>query len=122
MKINVQSRGFKLSKSLYRRVNAKLRRILHRYGDQITHADVMLQDVNGPKGGEDMKCLINIRVSKSKSIVVQETAADLYDAVNTCAQRVTRTIERHFDRSRRQSRRREKGYLLRSADESMQPI
>lgn len=106
MKVRVQSRGFKLSKALYSRVNSKLRFILSRYGSHIRQAEVMLVDVNGPKGGEDMRCLVNIRVNNSKSIVVHQTASDLYDAINACAHRVKQTMERHFDRARRVSRKR----------------
>ena len=106
MKINIQSRGFKLSKASYGRVKSKLYRVLNRYDNRIRHAEITLSDVNGPKGGEDMKCLINIRVNKSKSIVVQETAVDIYDAINSCTQRVKRVVERHFVRTRRISRRR----------------
>lgn len=105
MKVKIQSRGFKLTKALYNQVNSKLNLLLSRYGNQIRQAEVILLDVNGPKGGEDMRCLINIKVNKSKSIVVQETAADLYDAINSCAQRVRRTAERHFSRARRLNRR-----------------
>ena len=105
MNLRVKSRGFKLTRALYNRVNNKLDRIFSRYGDQIRGAEVTLQDVNGPKGGEDMKCLVTIKLNKSKSIVVQEQAANLYDAINMCAQRITLTMERHFKRTQRLSRR-----------------
>lgn len=106
MKLRVKSRGFKVTKALYNRVNAKLYRVFSRYGDQIRGAEVTLQDVNGPKGGEDMRCLVTIRLNKSKSIVVQEQADDLYDAINRCAQRVTQKMERHVKRAQRVIRKR----------------
>ena len=119
MKFRIQSRGFKLTKALYNRVSLKLHRILSRYDDRITSAEVTLQDVNGPKGGEDMQCLVNIKLSKSKSIVVQERATDLYDAINTCSQRVRLTMERHFERTRQMSRRKNPLAISAVGDESM---
>ena len=107
MKLRVKSRGFKVTKALYNRVNAKLSRVFTRYGDRIRGAEVMLQDVNGPKGGEDMSCLVTIKLSRSKPIVVREQAADLYDAINKCAQRATHQMERHVKRTQLAMRRRD---------------
>ena len=105
MNLRVKSRGFKVTRGIYNRVNTKLQRIFSRYGDRIREAEVTLEDVNGPKGGEDMRCLVSIKLNRSKSIVVQEQAADLYDAINMCAQRATLTLERHFKRTQQLTRR-----------------
>jgi len=106
MNLRVKSRGFKVTKALHNRVKSKLHRIFSRYGDRIRGAEVTLQDINGPKGGEDMTCLVTIKLNKSKPIVVKEQAADLYDAINTCAQRATLKMERHIKRAQRAARRR----------------
>lgn len=116
MKLNVQSRGFKLTKSLYNHTDSKIHRLLKRYDDRINRVKIILQDINGPKGGQDMKCLVSISVINSKSIVVQERAADLYDAINACGQRVRLAMERHVSRTRRLNRRRSNFALSHASD------
>ena len=105
MNIKVQSRGFSLSQSLYDRVTSKLHLAIGHYGGRIRQVDVTLQDINGPRGGEDMQCVIKLKVNHFKSIVIHETAPNMYDAINSCAQRVRRVVERHFNRVRRLNRR-----------------
>ena len=119
MKIKIQSRGFKLTKALYNQVNSKLHLVLSRYGNRIRQAQVTLLDTNGPKGGEDKRCLICIKVNHSKSIVVQETAPDLYDAISNGAHRIKRAVDRHFHRSRRRSRRSQTTYCALIVDNEM---
>ena len=119
MRIKVQSRGFKLTEALYNQVNAKLHLVLSRYSNRIRQAQVTLLDTNGPKGGEDKRCLICIKVNHAKSIVVQETAPDLYDAISNGVYRIKRAVDRHFNRSRQLNRRVQSSQYALLADNEM---
>lgn len=112
MKLRVKSKGFRVTHALHDRVKSKLHRIFSRYGDRIRATEVTLEDVNGPKGGEDMRCLVTVKLNKSKSIVVKEQAADLYDAINKCAHRLTLAMERHISRTQQVTRRKANHALL----------
>ncbi|MCG8671275.1 MAG: HPF/RaiA family ribosome-associated protein, partial [Pseudomonadales bacterium] len=56
-------------------------------------------------GGEDMRCKMKLTLDGFKTIVVQETAGDMYDAINTCTHRVKRAVARYFNRIRQQQRK-----------------
>lgn len=101
MNIKIHSRSFKLSQPLYDHINSKLHLALGRYSGKVSRVEVKLMDVNGPKGGEDMNCLMKIRINHFKSVAVNATAEDMYDAISICANNAKRVVERHFNRARR---------------------
>ncbi len=96
MLVHIQSRHFSLSAALNKYVKTKLQVMLGRYEAKIISLNVSLFDINGPKGGEDKCCKIIVKINGTSSIVVQETAADLYDAINTCSRRARRAVKRQL--------------------------
>lgn len=112
MYINIQCRGFPLTEALKDYVKSRVRLALERYRHNIASVSVMLADVNGPKGGEDMQCRISIKSSRLPAIVVQETAVDMYDAINMCSHRAKRSASRQLEKFKQQR----KGARLRHVD------
>ena len=107
MILTIRAKGFTLTDALKGSVESHLRFLLTRYRDVIERIDVTLSDINGAdKGGVDKRCLITLKLFKSKSIVVQITEADLYDSIQYCSQKLQRTITRHLGKKRRFSRER----------------
>ncbi|MFT4937010.1 MAG: putative sigma-54 modulation protein [Paraglaciecola sp.] len=96
MQIHIQSRQFSLSNALREYVNSKVRIMLGRYETQIVRIDVSLFDINGPRGGEDKCCKIIVKANGMTSIVVEETAVDMYDAINLCSRRTRRVVKRQL--------------------------
>ena len=96
MLVHIQSRHFSLSAALNKYVKTKLRVMLGRYEAKIISLNVSLFDINGPKGGEDKCCKIIVKINGTSSIVLQETAVDLYDAINTCSRRARRAVKRQL--------------------------
>ena len=96
MLVNIQYRHFSLSAALSKYVKSKIQIMLSRYESKIISINVSLFDINGPKGGEDKCCKIVIKINGATSIVVQQTAEDLYNAINTCSRRVRRAVKRQI--------------------------
>ena len=96
MLVNIQSRHFSLSAALSKYVKSKVQIMLSRYESKIISINISLFDINGPKGGEDKCCKIIIKINGGSSIVIQETAKDLYDAINTCSRRARRAVKRQL--------------------------
>lgn len=96
MLVHIQSKHFSLSAALNKYVKTKLQVMLGRYEAKIISLNVSLFDINGPKGGEDKCCKIIVKINGTSSIVVQETAVDLYDAINTCSRRARRAVKRQL--------------------------
>jgi putative sigma-54 modulation protein len=96
MLVHIQSRHFSLSTALSEYIKTKLQVMLGRYEAKIISLNVSLFDINGPKGGEDKCCKIVIKINGTSSIVVQETAVDLYVAINICSRRARRAVKRQL--------------------------
>jgi putative sigma-54 modulation protein len=96
MLVHIQSRHFSLSTALNNYVKTKLQVMLGRYEAKIISINVSLFDINGPKGGEDKCCKIVVKINGASSIVMQETAVYLYDAINTCSRRARRAVKRQL--------------------------
>jgi putative sigma-54 modulation protein len=120
MLVNIQSRHFSLSEALSKYVKKKVQIMLCRYEGKIIRVDVSLFDINGPKGGEDKCCKIVVKINGASSVVVQETAEDLYDAINTCSRRGRRAVRRQLSIHVRTRRKIKEILLLNSKEAELQ--
>ncbi len=98
MLVKIHARDFTLSEALRDYTDSRIRLVLGLYRDKIRRTDIFLTNVNGPKGGEDMMCKIKIEPDGHSPIIAQETANDMYNAINICSHRIKRAVGRRFDR------------------------
>lgn len=98
MIIVLNAKGFEDSEVIKGFAETKIRFALARFGPKIRHIDVMLSDINGPKGGEDKRCRVKLSFDALSSIVIQETCDDIYEAITLNAARLKRTVSRHIDK------------------------
>ncbi|MDS4022913.1 MAG: HPF/RaiA family ribosome-associated protein [Candidatus Competibacter sp.] len=100
MNIHIQARGFALTDSLREHVERRLRFALGWADDRLRQVSVRLWDENGPRGGEDKRCRIQITFPGAPSIVIDDTEADLYVAIDRAADRAGRSVARRLERQR----------------------
>ena len=100
MQIDLQAHDFLLTEGLRVHVEQRLRFALNRFQDRVARVAVRLSDVNGPRGGVDKHCHLQVRLRGLPDIVVRETQADLYVAVDRAAERTGRTLGRYLQRAR----------------------
>jgi putative sigma-54 modulation protein len=60
--------------------------------------------VNGPRGGEDKRCCIQVVLPGAQKIVIEDTEDNVYLAINRAVDRAERSIARCLQR-RREHRR-----------------
>lgn len=102
MQINILARGFEMTEGL--RVHAE-RRLGFAIGwarPHVRKVTVRLGDLNGPRGGEDKRCLIQIGLLAGGELVVEDIDPDLYVAIDRAAGRADRTVARRLKRQRDQ--------------------
>jgi ribosomal subunit interface protein len=99
MRIDMKARGFALTQGLRAHVEQRLQFALNRFQDRLTWVAVRLSDVNGPKGGVDKLCQLQLCVHGLPDIIVKDTEADLYVAVDRAAERAGRMLQRHLRRA-----------------------
>ena len=54
----------------------------------------------GPRGGHDKCCTILIPIAGQRDVVIKDTEADLYVAIDRAVNRVERTLSRKLERVR----------------------
>jgi ribosome-associated translation inhibitor RaiA len=85
-----------MTDALENHVHKRLDFTLSRAGRRVRSVDVRLSDINGPRGGIDKRCLIEIRLDDLPIVVVDDTQADLYTAIDRAATRAGRTVMRRL--------------------------
>ena len=102
MQIDVQALGFELTPALRTHTERRLHFALGRSDGQVSRLWVRLSDLNGPRGGEDKRCHVRITLTGAPEVVIEDTEADLYVAIDRAADRAGRTVARRLERSRDQ--------------------
>jgi len=100
MQIDIQTRNFPLTGALLRHINRRLLLLLSGRSTHIRQIMVRLSDINGPRGGVDKCCHIQVVLNHLPDVVIKDTAVDLYAAIYRAANRTVRTIERRLERQR----------------------
>jgi ribosomal subunit interface protein len=100
MQTRVRSKQTEVDESVRAYVERRLWFSLDRHSARILHATVHIVDLNGPRGGEDKSCRIEVRLRGAGSVFVEGTDADLYTAVDRAAARAGRAVSRVVERAR----------------------
>src|SRR5574341_2383922 len=79
-------------------VRARMRRVLSRLPVQPVTAHVTFGDVNGPKGGNDVRCGVLVEVPRRPPIRVERLAPTPRLAFDASFDRVVRRLEQYRER------------------------
>lgn len=76
----------------------RVRFVLRRLGRLVPRAEVQLSDLNGPRGGVDKRCQVELRTDGAGSIVVASVAKDWRTALDNALARAARFLMRLWRR------------------------
>jgi len=100
MHIDIQARGFELTDGLREHTMRRLSFATDWARDEVRRVTVRLSDINGPRGGEDKRCLIQIPLAGRTDIVIDELDSDLYVAIDKAIGRIERVLAKQIERAR----------------------
>lgn len=100
MHVDIHSQGFSLTPGLREYVRKRLAYALSHADGNILRLTVRLSDINGPRGGDDKRCLIEARLKQAPAVVIEDVEADLYVAIDRAAGRAGRALARRLARGR----------------------
>lgn len=100
MHIDIQASGFKLSDGLREHTERRLQFALSWAIHDVRKVVVRLSDINGPRGGNDKRCYIQIPIPGRPDVVIEDTESDLYVAIDHAVDRVERSVARRLERLR----------------------
>jgi putative sigma-54 modulation protein len=100
MLLSVHGKGIALTPALRALVERRVRFALDRQDHRIRSVRVRLEDLNGPRGGVDKRCMIQVRGDRGWMLLAEHTAADLRAAVAGAADRLEQAMSRALERRR----------------------
>jgi ribosomal subunit interface protein len=99
MQIEIQTQNFSLTHTMRAHIERRLGFALSTCYRHVKRIMVRLSDINGPRGGKDKRCHLEV-ILPGQAVVVEDTEADLYVAINRAASRASRTVMRRVRRRR----------------------
>lgn len=100
MKILVRFHGLQASSALGEHARRRASARLGRFRDQLSRVVIRLGDVNGPRGGVDKRCQIEVQGRRIEPAALEQMSSDPYTAVDRALERVARSVGRRLSRSR----------------------
>lgn len=92
-------------------VEARMRGVLSRLSLRPVTAHITFNDVNGPKGGNDIRCAVLVELPRQPSIHIERLGRNPRLAFDASYDRVVRQLEQYRER-REDSRRHPKKYFV----------
>lgn len=87
-----------ISAALRQHVERRFQFALDRFAARIERVDIRLEDVNGPRGGVDRRCRVDLVGRRSWRIHVEGSGATFEEAVDAAAARAARSVGRLLTR------------------------
>lgn len=108
MQIDVRGRGIVVPEEIVGEMEERLRSAVSRVQPPVRSLLVRIVDDNGPRGGEDKRCVVVASGSGAGSTVVSARGVTILGAVGAAAEALGRTMRDAHDRRKARSRSREK--------------
>lgn len=100
MKLTIRSRQLQLPTATQQEIWRRVYRVFGRVSPWIREVDLTLSDINGPRGGADKRCRLQIRGRGMAEVVVEHVGVEALAAVALAAERAEQVILRRLSRRR----------------------
>ncbi|MBM4258519.1 MAG: HPF/RaiA family ribosome-associated protein [Deltaproteobacteria bacterium] len=99
MKIHIRSRALENSKSLHEHIERRVHFALGRFSARIGTVTVMIEDLNGPRGGVDKQCRMTAALTYAGHLRVEVRDTNVSVAADRAADRLGRAVANEIGRS-----------------------
>jgi putative sigma-54 modulation protein len=112
MQIAIQARGFALTDALRNHTHTRLGFTLSHAASRIRHVGIRLSNLNGPRGGVDKRCIIEVRLHGLPTVMIEDIQSDMYTAIDRAIGRAARAVMRRLEHgmSRRRKEHRQQSH------------
>lgn len=105
MRIDIRGQLNLVSPAIREHTRRRLLFAIGKFQFHIHAISVRFSDPNGPKGGQDKCCKIEVRMAQQHTLFIEETAADLYAAIDLACERLGNAVRRDVGKRRDSYRR-----------------
>lgn len=106
MQILIHARDYAATSAMRDFIKRKLGFGVGRFADRIARINIRLKDMNGPRGGVDQHCRVDVAMSSGGTVAAEATELDIYTAIKLAVARVARRVGTTIDRRRSAKTRR----------------
>jgi|GEM_PF-885022 len=100
MQFDIQSLDFPNTAALASHTRRRLDFGLTRHADRIARVVVRLGDENGPRGGLDKFCRLQVSLVDAPQVVIRDCGPDLYAVIDRASDRAARAVAKQLQRNR----------------------
>lgn len=96
MKVEIQSQDFSITESLDYFIHKQIETSMKACSNQIERITVRLKDLNGPKGGRDKACSVEVQIANFPAVIVSKRSSDAYSSIRKAVGRASRVTLRRL--------------------------
>jgi len=100
MQTVIQSKDYALTEALQSFIREHAKKSMNSCNNHIKQLNIRLKDINGPKGGEDKECLVEVKLANHAPIVVVKRSSDAYQSIRNALSRASRITLRKVGKRR----------------------
>lgn len=100
MNVTLDTRDVELPPHSGKGLSERFKKAFDRLDDAVRHVHVCLKDVNGPRGGEDKVCQLQLHLVDGDQIIVRTQSSRLTKAIGDGLRKAKTTLTRHTRRKR----------------------
>ncbi|MFN7966649.1 MAG: hypothetical protein U0V87_13280 [Acidobacteriota bacterium] len=100
MTLEIRTHQLALHPILRTKIEERILWSLGRFADRTAKVCVKLADINGPRGGVDKHCRIEVTVRGQRPLTVEDYDAEILPVVGKATERLRRALARAFQRTR----------------------
>jgi putative sigma-54 modulation protein len=105
MKLLVVGERTSVSQGLHDFITRRLHFVLGRFAPEVERVTARVEDVNGPRGGMDQRCRMEVKLRGLENVFSEARAEDMEAAVAFAAESLGRGVARAVERRRHTKRR-----------------
>jgi putative sigma-54 modulation protein len=92
MDISIAAKDFRLTAALLNYTQERVKQRLGRLDVAAKRVQVILSDINGPRGGEDKKCQVLLDIAGHGQLAVHAIHSDMYGAIDQSLAKAKRRV------------------------------
>ena len=100
MKVDIRMQAAAADYKLKEHALQRVRFCLGRFGAEVHSVTASFVDMNGPKGGVDIRCRVRVRGPRLGTIMLESQQRDCYVAMADLLERTQRAVRRELERRR----------------------
>lgn len=103
MRLQIQTQGLLLSRQDRDEIRTRIHNAFARFGHKTLGASLHLQDINGPRGGQDKNCHLVVELEDTTAVIT-DRGSDLKSVVNRAVHRAVQTLRRQLQHQQMSTR------------------